>query len=103
MSRRYEFSIDSCCERFMGLCVLATESIAFDGAMELYDDIDIVQRNNGRRLRQLGHVVRMDENMPALKVFDAINAGESRRRRRPPLRLREQVEKDLAALGASNC
>ncbi|XP_054085666.1 LINE-1 retrotransposable element ORF2 protein isoform X1 [Zeugodacus cucurbitae] len=73
-----------------------------DELYELYDDIDIVQRIKRQRLRWLGHVVRMDENTPALKVFDAVPAGGSRGRGRPPLRWRDQVESDLVTLGISN-
>ena len=73
-----------------------------DELYELYDDIDIAQRIKIQRLRWLGHVVRMDTNAPALKVFDAVPAGGSRGRGRPPLRWKDQVEKDLASLGVSN-
>ncbi|XP_049315624.1 uncharacterized protein LOC125779109 [Bactrocera dorsalis] len=71
-----------------------------DELYEIYDDIDIVAKR--QRLRWLGHVVRMDENTPALKVFDAVPAAGSRGRGRPPLRWKDQVEKDLASLGISN-
>ena len=73
-----------------------------DELYELYDDIDIAQRIKIQRLRWLGHVVRMDTNAPALKVFDAVPAGGSRGRGRPPLRWKDQVEKDLTSLGVSN-
>ncbi|XP_054089974.1 putative uncharacterized transposon-derived protein F52C9.6 isoform X1 [Zeugodacus cucurbitae] len=73
-----------------------------DELYELYDDIDIVQRIKRQRLRWLGHVVRMDENTPAMNVFDAVPAGGSRGRGRPPLRWRDQVESDLVTLGISN-
>ena len=38
---------------------------------ELLNDIDVVQRINIQRLCWLGHVVRMEENAPARRVFDA--------------------------------
>ncbi|WP_217351615.1 hypothetical protein, partial [Xanthomonas citri] len=44
----------------------------------------------------------MDTNAPALKVSDTVPAGGSRGRGRPPLRWKDQVEKDLASLGVSN-
>lgn len=37
---------------------------------ELYADINVVQRIAIQRLRWLGHVVRMDEEAPAKKVFE---------------------------------
>ena len=73
-----------------------------DELYELYNDMDIVQRIKVQRLRWLGHVVRMDTDVPALKVFDSKPAGGSRGRGRPPLRWKDQVEKDLASLGISN-
>ncbi|XP_054086050.1 putative uncharacterized transposon-derived protein F52C9.6 isoform X2 [Zeugodacus cucurbitae] len=73
-----------------------------DELYDLYDDIDIVQRIKRQRLRWLGHVVRMEENTPALKVFDAVPAGGSRGRGRPPLRWKDQVQSDLASLGVSS-
>ncbi len=45
----------------------------------------------------------MDTNTPALKVFEAVQAVGSRGRGRPPLLWKDQVEKDLASLGVSNC
>ena len=68
---------------------------------ELYDDIDVVQRISQQQLRWLGHVVRMDENAPAKKVFDAKVEG-GRRRGRPKLRWRDQVEAHLTRLGVRN-
>ena len=68
---------------------------------ELYDDIDVVQRISQQQLRWLGHVVRMDENAPARKVFDARVEG-GRRRGRPKLRWRDQVEVHLSRLGVRN-
>ena len=38
---------------------------------ELLNDTDVVQRINNQRLRWPGHVVRMEENAPARRVFDA--------------------------------
>ena len=58
---------------------------------ELFNDMDIAQRINIQRLRWLGHVVRMDEYAPAKRVFDAAVHG-SRRRGRPCLRWKDQVE-----------
>ena len=38
---------------------------------KLLNDIDFVQRINIQRLRWLGHVVRMEEDAPARRLFDA--------------------------------
>ena len=73
-----------------------------DELYELYNDIDIVQRIKIQRLRWLGHVVRMDRNAPALKIFNAGRDAGNRGRGRPPLRWKDQVEKDLASLGIFN-
>ena len=68
---------------------------------ELYADIDVVQRIAIQRLRWLGHVVRMDEEAPAKKVFEGEVQG-SRRRGRPLLRWKDQVEETLCSLGVQN-
>ena len=49
---------------------------------ELLNDIDIVQRINIQRLRGLAYVVRMEEDAPGRRLFDAEICG-SRRRGRP--------------------
>lgn len=59
--------------------------------MELYADIDIVQRIKRQRLRWLGHVVRMYESTPALKVFGAVPAGGSNGKGRNALRWKDQI------------
>ena len=69
---------------------------------ELYDDIDIVQRINSKRLSWLGHVVRMNENAPARRAFDAVPEGGRRRRGRPRLRWKDQVVSVLEESGISN-
>ena len=38
---------------------------------ELLNDIDVVQRINIQRLRWLGYVVRMEEDAPVGRIFDA--------------------------------
>ena len=68
---------------------------------ELYGDIDISRRITIQRLRWLGHVARMDEEAPAKKVFEAEVSGQ-RRRGRPCLRWKDQVEEDLRLLGVNN-
>ena len=73
-----------------------------DELYEIYGDIDIIQRIKRQRLRQQGHIVRMDKNTPTFKVFDAVPAGGSRGRGRPSLRWGNQVKEDMAALGISN-
>ncbi|XP_062141894.1 uncharacterized protein LOC133849872 [Drosophila sulfurigaster albostrigata] len=57
---------------------------------ELYDDVDVVRRITIQRLRWLGHVVRMDEESPAQKVFEARVDYGRRRRGRPNLRWKDQ-------------
>lgn len=69
---------------------------------ELFGDIDIVRRVKLQRLRWLGHVVRMDEQAPARRVFESVPNGGARRRGRPNLRWRDQVLDNVAALGTSN-
>lgn len=69
---------------------------------ELYDDVDLVRRVKIQRLRWLGHVVRMDEETPARKVFDSAPSGGQRRRGRPFIRWRDQVENNINAIGISN-
>ena len=60
---------------------------------------DFVQRINIQRLRWLGHVVRMEEDAPARRVFDAGICG-SRRRGRPCIRWKDQIEEALSGVGA---
>ncbi|XP_062137632.1 uncharacterized protein LOC133846936 [Drosophila sulfurigaster albostrigata] len=59
---------------------------------ELYDDVDVVRRITIQRLRWLRHVVRMEAR---------VDYGR-RRRGRPNLRWKDQVEQDLNLLGISN-
>ena len=68
---------------------------------ELFNDMGVAQRINIQRLRWLGHVARMDEDAPAKRVFDAEVSGR-RRRRRPCLRWKDQVEGALSSLGVTN-
>ena len=68
---------------------------------ELLKDMDVVQRINIQRLRWLGHVVRMEDDAPARRVFDAGICG-SRRIGRPCIRWKEQVEEALSSIGVTN-
>ena len=68
---------------------------------ELFADMDIMQRIKIQRLRWLGHVVRMDENAPASKVFERKLQG-TRRRGAQRLRWKDQVLSDLSALGVTD-
>ena len=52
---------------------------------ELLNDLDVVQCINIQWLRWLGHVVRMEGDAPARRVFAAGICG-SRRRERPCIR-----------------
>lgn len=47
-------------------------------------------------------LARLDENTPALKIFDAVPGGEGRGRGRSPLSWKYLVAKDLAILGISD-
>ena len=67
---------------------------------ELLNDIDVVQHINMQRLRWLRHVVRM-EDAPARRVFDAGIYG-SRRRGRPCIRWKDQIEEALSSIGVTN-
>ena len=58
---------------------------------ELYHDVELARRVNIRRLRWLGHAIRMDAQGPARMVFETDPADGSRRRRRPSTRWRDQV------------
>ena len=69
---------------------------------ELYADIDIVKRIKIQRLRWLGHCVRMSEDAPAKKSFEYEPGDGSRRRGRPKLRWKDQVEEDISKLGVRN-
>ena len=72
---------------------------------ELYDlfrDVDVVRKIKIQRLRWLGHVVRMDDHAPAKKVFESVPSGGSRKRGRPNLRWKDQVEENINSLGINN-
>ena len=47
---------------------------------ELYDDVKLARRVKIQGLRSLVHVVRMDGQAPARKVFETNRSGGSRRR-----------------------
>ena len=54
--------------------------IRFNGELyELLNDMDVVQYINIQRLRGLGHVVRMEEDVQARQVFDEAICGSQRR------------------------
>ena len=63
--------------------------------------MDVVQRINIQRLRWIAHVVRMEEDAPARRVFDAGIYG-SRRRGRPCIRCKDQIEEALSSIGVTN-
>ena len=46
---------------------------------EQYDDVELARRVTNQRLRWLGHVVRMDGQAPARRVFKTNLSGGSRR------------------------
>ena len=51
--------------------------------------------------RWLGHVIRMDEDAPPRRVFDAV-VGCHRRKGRPRTRWKDQVGEALTSLGVTN-
>ena len=63
-------------------------------------DMDVVQRINIQRLRGLGHVLRMQEDAPARRVFDAWIYG-SRRKGRPCIGWKDQIEETLSSIGVT--
>ena len=69
---------------------------------QLFSDIGIVRRIELQRLRSLTHVVRMDEDAPAQKVYKNEPADGSRRRGRPRISWKDQVEDNIAKYGLSN-
>ena len=68
---------------------------------ELLNDMAIVQCINFQRLRWLDHVVRMEKDALARRVFDAGISG-SRRRGRPCIRWEDQIEEALSSIGVTN-
>jgi hypothetical protein len=59
---------------------------------------NIVKWIKGQRISWLGHVERMEENRMPKKIFTQELEG-TRRRRRPRIRWKEEVERDLQVLG----
>ena len=55
---------------------------------KLLNDLDVEHRINIQRLSWLGHVVRMEENASAIRIFDEGIFG-SRRRGRPCMRWKD--------------
>ena len=68
---------------------------------ELLSDMDVVQRINIQRLRWLGYVVRMEEDAPARRVFDA-GICESWRRGRACIHRKDQIVEALSLIGVTN-
>ena len=68
----------------------------------LYADIDIVSRIELQRLRWLGHVMRMNENAPAKKAYKNEPTDGSRKRGRPRIRWKDQVENNILERGLPN-
>ena len=61
---------------------------------ELFNDMDVAKRINIQQCRWLGHAVRMDENAPTKRVFDAV-VGDHRLVGRPRTCWKEQVKGTL--------
>ena len=68
---------------------------------ELLNDLDVVQRINIQRLCLLGHVVHMEEDDPARRVFNAGICG-SRRRGRLCIRWKDKIEEALSSIDVTN-
>ena len=68
---------------------------------ELLNDIDVVQRITIQRLRWHGHVVSMEKDAPTRRVYDAGICG-SRRRGRPCIHWKAQIEKALSSISVTN-
>ena len=68
---------------------------------ELFNYMDVVQRINIQRLSWLGHVVRMEEEAPTRRVFDA-GICRSRRRGRPCIRWKNKIEEALSSICVTN-
>jgi hypothetical protein len=67
----------------------------------LYDETDLVTSVRITRLRRVGHIVRMQDNLPCKKI--TLDKPEGRRRvRRPHLRWMDGVTKDAERLGVGN-
>ena len=69
---------------------------------ELNDDVELARRVKIQRLCWLGHVVRMNGQAAARRVFETNPSGGSCRRGRSPMRWRDQVKYDINCLGISN-
>ena len=46
---------------------------------ELFNDMDVAKRTNMQRFRWLGHVIRIDEDAPPGRMFDAVLGGHRRK------------------------
>ncbi|GFU01809.1 uncharacterized protein TNCV_1523151 [Trichonephila clavipes] len=66
-----------------------------------YKESDIVNFIKTQRIKWAGHVVRMDENRPTKKLFNAQPIG-TRRKGRPNLRWMVGLEKNLLVLRTKN-
>ena len=89
---------------FGPICVHGVWRIRWNHELyEMYDEAEVVQRIKVKRLRWLGHVVRMDEENPTRKVFESRYSGGRRRQGRPNLRWFDQVSANLKSLDESNC
>ena len=68
---------------------------------ELHNDIDVMRCINIQWQSCFGQVVRMEEDAPARRVFDA---GICRilRRGRPCILWKDQIEEDLSSIGVTN-
>ena len=64
--------------------------------MSCMNDTDVVQRINIQQLRWLGHIFRMEEDVPARQVFDAGICG-GRQRGRLCIRWKDQIVKALSS------
>ena len=68
---------------------------------ELFNDMDVAKRINNQRFCCLDHVVRMDEDAPPRRVFDAVVGGH-RRKGLPRTRWKVEGKEALTSLGVIN-
>ena len=90
------------CKIFGSVLVGDNLRIRFNSELyELLNDIDVVQRINIQRLHWLGHVIRIEEDAPTRRIFNAAICG-SRRRERPCIRWKDQIEGALPPIDMNN-
>jgi hypothetical protein len=67
-----------------------------------YDEHDVLKFIKLGRLRWAGHVMRMEESDPALKVLCTKQTGNRDRRGSPKLRWRDMLQEDVSKSWCKN-